>query len=182
MGRMVALLGGTALLVFSSALFVVDVVSLDSLLLTVLAVLAYGLSLLTGKKLAAYKHDLHLAKSRNYKVGPATFIYISLLLFILFVLIYTVAKIGLGYFVKVLLLPMGGSYMGIVYNLLALFGSYLLFVGAYSRRENFITMWGKAAGKGSEAMKPVENMAKKPAKVAKNVAGKMEGEMRKFMP
>ncbi len=143
-------LTGLLLLVPAIVLFAEDVLSIHSfsghsILLYLLSALAFAGAILTGRKLAAYVHDLHLSRERHRSVGPALFIYFWLFAFIFFLLLYTGAKLAFGYFVKILLLPLGGAYLQVIYNFLGLAGAYLTFAGIYHGREDFLTMWGRTA-------------------------------------
>ncbi len=162
------IIAGAILLSAASLMFVMDLLSLHSYLLYALSGLAFFGSVMAGKRLGAYVHDLHMAKERGYSFGPAMFIYMWLFFFVLFLIIYTVAKLALGYFVKLLFLPFGGAYMPIIYNFLALGASYLLFSGIYSGKEKFITAWGKMSESMQRTTKAVPSaMSRVPAEGAK---------------
>ncbi len=167
MGSKIRIAAGIVVILPAVLLFALDFSSLRSMLLEILALIAFLTSILTGKKMAMYLHDLHLASSKNYSLGPAMFIYAWLIAFVIFLLIYTIMKLALGYFVKIVMLPFGGSYVGLIYNTLLLFGVYLLFNGVYFSKSNFLTLWGKAAERG--------------AKMPRRMAGNIGETMRRFM-
>ncbi|NPA75458.1 MAG: hypothetical protein GXO25_05200 [Euryarchaeota archaeon] len=168
MGRGIYMGVGIGLLVPSVLLFAMDMYSLNSYILYALSALAFFGSIMAGKKLAMYVHDLHLAKERGYSLGPAMFIYMWLFMFVLFLILYTIAKVMMGYFVKLLFLPLGGAYLPLIYNPLALIALYLLFGGVYAKKENFLTVWGKTSEDMHNMAKSApEKIANVPAKGAK---------------
>ncbi len=177
MGRSILLGVGIVLLVPAFVLAALDLYAISSALLFLLALLAIFTSFMTGKKLAAYIHDLHLASERKYTIGPALFIYAWLAMFIVMVLLYTLFKISLGYFVKLLFLPLGGAYLGMVYNLLLLAGAYFLF-SAHYQGKGFVTLWGRAAEKSSKTMDRAKDAVMNPVKTMKG----MSEEVRKRLP
>ncbi|GEM_PF-3368285 len=174
MGKKTYVAMGYALLFLSLYLFIIDLLSLTSIILSILAILSFLTSMMTGKKMAAYVHDLHLASYRNYTLGPAFFIYLWLIPFVLFLLIYTLAKLMLGYFIKLALFPLGGSYIGLVYNILSLLSFYLIFSGLYSFRDGFITLWGKAAERGVRTGEAVKEFANKSEEMRKHIRNLMK--------
>ena len=168
---------GVVILLLSVPLVAVDLLSISSTILLILALFAIFTSFMTGKKLAAYLHDLRLASERKYSMGPALFIYAWLALFIVMVLLYTIFKLSLGYFVKLLFLPLGGAYLGMVYNLLLLAGAYFLFAACYHGK-GFVTLWGKAAEESGRTADRAKEAVKNPARTVKSV----EEEIKKYMP
>lgn len=164
------IVSGAFLLILAIMLFLIDLLSLRSYLLIAFALFAVFTSFMTGKKFAAYHHDLKLASLKKYKLVPSMFIYLWLSIFVLMIIVYTLLKVTLGYFVNILIFPLSGKYMGIVYNLLLMLGAYLAYVGLYSRRDSFITMWGKMAERSAKMTKPVDSLVDKPMSAVGNMS------------
>ena len=178
MDRKLLIALGGFLVIVASLMFVYDIWAVRSYLVLLFGIVAILTSFLAGKKIAAYHHDINYARAHNYKLAPSAIVYLWILFFILMLVIYTIVKIAIGYFVKVLLLPFGGQLMGIIYNFLMLLGAYILFLGFYSKRDSFVTLWGKAADKTSKFMKPADKMAES----SKAMMNEAMDEMKKFMP
>jgi len=178
MGRKLLVALGGSLIIASLLMFVYDMWAASSYLVWLFGIAAVLTSFLSGKKIAAYHHDFKYAKAHNYKLAPSAMVYLWVLLFIVMLVIYTVIKIAAGYFLKVLLLPFGGQFIGIIYNLGLLIGTYLLFVGVYAKRDSFVTLWGKAADKTSKLVKPADKMVE----TSKSLANEAMDDMKKFMP
>ncbi len=139
---------GVILLGLGISLFVLDFIRLGSVILYILALLAFVSPILSGKKIAAYIHDSHLARQKKLNANPWSFIYLWLFLWLFFLLIYTLATLFLSESIKFLISSIKVDYIGFVYNLLFFFGSFYLFKGKYEKSDNFLTMWGKMLEKG----------------------------------
>ena len=145
MGKRILIASGSILMAISISLFFLDFISLSSILLYILSVITFLSSILAGKGMAYYIHDTKLAKERGMKISPSMIIYLWLLMFIIFLISYSIAKIALGLFIKIILFPLGGKYLPIIYNILSIIASYILFSGLVYGKKKFLTMWGKAA-------------------------------------
>ena len=178
MGRKLLVVLGGVLAIVALLMFVYDIWAVRSYVVLLFGIVAVLTSFLAGKKIAAYHHDINYARAHNYKLAPSAMVYLWILFFIGMLVIYTIVKIAIGYFVKVLLLPFGGQLMGIIYNFLMLLGAYILFLGIYSKRDGFVTLWGKAADKTSRLMKPADKMVDS----SKAMMSEAMDDMKKFMP
>ncbi len=172
------LVTGSILLLISVFLFILDFISLKSILLYILSIIAFLSSLFGGKKIAYHVHDSHLARKRGMKIAPSMAIYLWLLMFIIFLIAYSVAKIALGLFIKLMLLPLGGKYLPIIYNIIAIFASYLLFYGLNVENEKFLTIWGKSAEMMENTPKNMMNEGMSAMKKGKDVGEDMMGRLK----
>ncbi len=153
MGKKLLIATGSILMAISTFLFVLDFISLRSILLYILSIIAFLSSILGGKSVAYHIHDTHLAKEKGMKISPSMMIYLWLFMFILFLIAYSIAKIALGLFIKILLFPLGGKYLPIIYNTLGIIASYILFSGVAYGKKKFLTIWGRAAEVMAQAPK-----------------------------
>ncbi len=171
MGKRLLIAVGSVLIGISAFLFVLDFISLRSILLYILSIITFLSSILGGKSMAYHIHDTYLAKEKGMKISPSMMIYLWLFMFIMFLIAYSIAKIVLGLFIKILLFPLGGKYLPIIYNTLGIIASYILFSGLAYGKKKFLTIWGRAAEvmenapknmvkKGVDTMKKGEDMGK----------------------
>ena len=135
------LLGG-ALVLISLAFLGFNTIRTEFLLLQIMGAVNLVIPILTGRKMAYYIHDFKLAKERGYRASPMALVYIWLIFWLLFLLFYSAASLALSYTFKFLILQWGGTTTAILFSILLLLGSYLLFSGISSGK-GFVSSWGK---------------------------------------
>ncbi len=144
---------GIALLLLSFIILLFQFRTFASILSLLLAVISWGTSLLSGRKIAYLNHDSRILRERGKHVYPTRGIFLWFSLWLLFLVVYSIFnimffKIGVSLFFS----SLTGAYWGMGMMLTALIGSYLLFYSiSQAHPDKLYTRWGKIAVTTSRA-------------------------------